>query len=173
MVPVALKAIATYFKHERHGEAWVKSEKNMDILAPVKNTSYRDDYAWNHGQQLSSLHPSLAMSLKHDGPVARRTARQSMSNQMLFQGTTKSTLQIPGYKGHIPMNRRVQRKEEHCSGEHQKRMDLNLTLTYPVLDRIPGYSGMVCTAYNARYPDTYWLCFFYHCNFTREPLAIM
>ena len=86
-----------------------------------------------------------------------KTSTQSSSNQVLFRGTTKATLHIPGYVGHIPANRAINSKEVHCNGEKHRPKDHNLTLTYPVLGRLPGYVGMILFLFRLASALTFFL----------------
>lgn len=58
-------------------------------------------------------------------------------------GTPKLTMQIPGYRGHIPINLRNTQKLAHAYGEepHPVKNDLMLTTKLSVL----GYTGIRCS----------------------------
>jgi hypothetical protein len=60
---------------------------------------------------------------------------------VLFAGTTKTTHQIPGYRGHVPRNMASQRKREHAFGKnlHPTKNDLILTQKQSTL----GYTGQL------------------------------
>lgn len=132
IVPVALKAVNSYFSHSRSGPAYVKNDTRKHVRQPLQATAYRDDFEKPKDVWYSTKFP-MTTKIK--------STTQSASNQVLFRGTTKATLHIPGYVGHIPANRAINSKEVHCNGEKHRPKDHNLTLTYPVLGRLPGYVG--------------------------------
>ena len=132
IVPVALKAVQQYFQHSKKGPAWSKTDKLNNVRQPLHATAYHDDFEQPKNKWYSTKFPMTSEIKK---------TTQSVSNQMLFKGTIKATLQIPGYVGHIPVNRAIPNKEFHCNGEKPHPPHYNLTLTYPVLGRLPGYKG--------------------------------
>jgi hypothetical protein len=141
IVPIALKAVNSYFSHPRYSATWNKGSTSIRgaIREPPKNSSYRDDFAWTgpgNPADIGEKSPGKPMT-----STQRKLASQSVSTQMLCQGTTKSTVQIPGFTGHIPINRRIPVKEHHCNGEVLHPKEYNLTLISPVLGRFPGYKG--------------------------------
>jgi hypothetical protein len=113
------------------------------IREPARNTAYVDDFAWTGPNDPNDMKISKGLLARPNSPTQKRVATQSVSTQLLTQGTTKATVQIPGYTGHIPTNRRIPVKEKHCNGETIRPKDLNLTLTYPMLGGLPGYTGAV------------------------------
>lgn len=134
IVPVALKAVNSYFQHSKMGPAWMKKEHMKSVRQPLMATAYHDDFEKPKNTWYSTKFPMTSDIKK---------STQSVSNQMLFRGTTKATLHIPGYVGHIPTNRAIPHKEVHCNGESAHPPNYNLTLTYPVLGRLPGYVGHI------------------------------
>mmetsp|Transcript_12973 Transcript_12973/g.19518 ORF Transcript_12973/g.19518 Transcript_12973/m.19518 type:complete len:365 (+) Transcript_12973:44-1138(+) len=63
------------------------------------------------------------------------------TSKLLCAGTVKGTLQVPGYKGHMPRNVRNPRKLEHSIGLEVHPVQNNLTLTQRGLGCVLGYAG--------------------------------
>lgn len=132
IVPVALKAVNSYFLHTKQGPAYTKNDTVKRVRQPLQATAYRDDFEKPKNKWYSTKFPMTS-------DIKKTT--QSASNQMLFRGTTKATLHVPRYTGHIPVNRAIPNKEVQSNGEKCRPKNYNMTLTYPVIGRLPGYVG--------------------------------
>ena len=163
IVPVALKAVNSFFLHSKSGPAYTKTENIKSVRQPLQATAYREDFERPKDKWYSTKFPMTSDIKK---------STQSVSNQMLFRGTTKATLHIPGYVGHIPVNRAIRSKELHANGERPRPKDFNLTLTYPVLGRLPGYVGMsVCLPFFSFKHFVVILCSFFFNAQDTSPLS--
>lgn len=77
-------------------------------------------------------------------PSSFLVVKANPTSSLLNAGTPKQTLQLPGYQGHIPINNRNVKKNEHSFGAdiHPVKNDLILTTKLSIL----GYSGHFSSA---------------------------
>lgn len=65
------------------------------------------------------------------------------SSTLLNNGTIRGTLQIPGYTGHIPVNKRNYKKVEHSFGLIPRPVYNNLLLSTHHVGCKAGYTGKI------------------------------
>jgi hypothetical protein len=110
------------------------------------STTYRDNF--NRCPPEIALAPNehLAYSPLGDplgGVAGTGTSELNSAARVLCAGTTKGTLQLPGYKGHIPRNLRNERKLEHSIGGIDHPVKNHLRLTQRGMGCVLGYTGHV------------------------------
>ncbi len=119
-----------------------------DQLGAVQEvrTTYRDNF--NKSEKIVFAKDSRNFTLKS---VDKDFAR------ILDAGTVKSTLQVPGFKGHIPKNVRNIKKYEHSRGDVAHPVNNNLRLTQRGMGCVLGYTG--------RWSNEFVFCAFLNSSF--------
>eukprot|EP01035_Chromulina_nebulosa_P019488 gene19488-25374_t len=116
-------------------------------MGPVNDMStlYRDTFSY-HANQRSNDKLKLLKTYPHTATEDYlEKFDMDPSSKILNAGTTKGTFQLPGFSGHIPMNKRNARKVEHSIGLHTKPFLNNLLITQKSVGCLSGYSGYIST----------------------------
>jgi len=109
-------------------------DKNMGTLGDM-STVYRDTMNLESTQTNILTDNSTTCRSRPSSPMKRHDPTSTIINA----GTPKVTMQIPGYRGHIPLNTRNIVKMTHSYGEHPHPVQNDLVLTTKL--SVLGYTG--------------------------------
>jgi len=116
-------------------------DKNLKFLGNLSST-YRDNFNSKKEISFADTYPGFVYT-KNSDPTNIKGLNPAA--QVLYAGTTKSTEHLPGFKGHIPMNVRNERKLEHSVGQVVHPVQNDLRLTQRGYGTVLGYTGHVPT----------------------------
>lgn len=116
-------------------------DKNLKFLGNLSST-YRDNFNSKKEITFADTYPGFVYTKTSDPTNIKGL---NPAAQLLYAGTTKSTEHLPGFKGHIPMNVRNERKLEHSVGQVVHPVQNDLRLTQRGYGTVLGYTGHVPT----------------------------
>jgi hypothetical protein len=101
-------------------------------------TTYRDNFNGNGNFAFSSTRQD---DLFFEKPHEEIGSGLNNAAKILCAGTSKGTHHLPGYRGHIPVNIRNNRKADHGSGKDPHPVVNDLILTQRGMGCVLGYTG--------------------------------
>jgi hypothetical protein len=111
------------------------------------STTYRDNFKDGKGGTADpvTFSSSRKEDINYEGPKEEIGFGLNKANKILYAGTSKGTYHLPGYRGHIPVNVRNERKAEHGCGKMPHPVVNDLILTQRGMGCVLGYTGkLVC-----------------------------
>jgi hypothetical protein len=117
-------------------------DPNLGSLGEL-STTYRDNFKDAKGGvgdriSFSSLRKD---DINYEKPKEEIGFGLNNANKILYSGTSKGTYHLPGYRGHIPVNIRNERKAEHGCGKIPHPVVNDLVLTQRGMGCVLGYTG--------------------------------
>jgi hypothetical protein len=113
-------------------------DKDMGPLGEI-STVYRDTTFASTTTKKSSAFPRTYPHTKAD--MFLSTVPMDPTTSALSAGTAKGTCHLPGYTGHIPRNKRNDRKVAHSFALNPRPTYNNLLLSHQQVGCISGYTG--------------------------------
>jgi len=114
---------------------------SMTLLPPSNNNTINN---MNNNNEDFDPHATSSPPSSSSSSMIKVSKQRDMLNpaaKVLCAGTTKGTLQIPGYCGHMPMNIRNPRKHFHSDGSYLHPVVNSLRLTKKGGNSVLGYAG--------------------------------
>lgn len=117
-------------------------DRNLVSLG-ASSTTYRDNFNRNEEIQFNA-----GEEFRYEQTREEMGSNLDKAARVLAAGTTKVTHHVPGFRGHIPMNTRNERKLEHSVAKTLKPVQNDLVLTQRGMGCVLGYTGHVPIEFN-------------------------
>lgn len=130
------------------------NDPNLQYLGEMSGTTYRDTFGKETIIDFREPRSAEAGMRYTRHEPNEKEAQLTKAAKILCAGTIKGTYQLPGYRGHIPMNVRNNRKLDHSMGLQPHHQQSNVGMSITGMGTVLGYTGTIIYYY----VDYYYCC---------------